>query len=104
MFNMLWAAKVISVFIFSIASALPNSPSRQHHEYDIVVVGGTSAGYAAAIQAARLNRTVALLEVSKHVGGIAIEGAGASDIDSQVGLEPNHSPFHSLSHRSPTSV
>ncbi|KAL4914812.1 FAD dependent oxidoreductase-domain-containing protein [Aspergillus aurantiobrunneus] len=64
-----------------------NVLAQQHRDYDIVVVGGTSAGYSAAIQAARLNRTVALLEMSKHVGGIAIEGAGASDIDSQSAFQ-----------------
>jgi pyruvate/2-oxoglutarate dehydrogenase complex dihydrolipoamide dehydrogenase (E3) component len=36
--------------------------AHQHQNYDIVVLGGTSAGYVVAIQAARLDRTVALLE------------------------------------------
>lgn len=82
---MRWArAATLCGLASSIASPLGHALASQSHDYDIVVVGGTSAGYAAAIQAARLNRTVALLEPSKHVGGIAIEGAGASDVDSQV--------------------
>ncbi|KAJ5301911.1 hypothetical protein N7508_006774 [Penicillium antarcticum] len=72
---------------YSLAFPAPSVLAHQHHEYDIVVVGGTSAGYSAAIQAARLNRSVALLETSKHVGGIAIEGAGGTDIDSQSSFQ-----------------
>jgi ribulose 1,5-bisphosphate synthetase/thiazole synthase len=80
------SAKEIGFYalVSSLAFSAPSVLAHQHHDYDIVVVGGTSAGYSAAIQAARLNRTVALLETSKHVGGIAIEGAGGTDIDSQV--------------------
>lgn len=53
-------------------------------QYDLVIVGGTGAGVAAAIQASRLNLTVALLEESAHIGGIAVEGAGGADLDSQA--------------------
>ncbi|KAJ5368820.1 uncharacterized protein N7496_008580 [Penicillium cataractarum] len=85
---MRWArATTLCGLASAIASPLGLALASQNHDYDIVVVGGTSAGYAAAIQAARLNRTVALLEPSKHVGGIAIEGAGASDIDSQSSFQ-----------------
>lgn len=60
-------------------------------QYDLVIVGGTGAGLAAAIQASRLNLTVALLEESAHIGGIAIEGAGGADLDSQVSKCPARS-------------
>ena len=39
---------------------------------------------AAAIQASRLNLSVALLEESAHIGGMVVEGAGGADLDSQV--------------------
>lgn len=59
-------------------------PSTQRHEFDLVIVGGTGAGVAAAIQASRLNLSVALLEESAHIGGMVVEGAGGADLDSQV--------------------
>lgn len=56
----------------------------QRHKFDLVIVGGTGAGVAAAIQASRLNLSVALLEESAHIGGMVVEGAGGADLDSQV--------------------
>lgn len=53
----------------------------KEHEYDIIVYGGTSGGFTAAIQAARLGKKVALLEPTAHVGGINVEGLGGTDID-----------------------
>ncbi len=54
--------------------------------YDIVIYGGGSAGFIAAIQAAKLGKQVALLEPSQHLGGMNIEGLGGTDID-------NHAEF-----------
>lgn len=54
--------------------------------YDVVVYGGSSAGFTAAIQVAKLGKTVALLEPSLHVGGMNVEGLGGTDID-------NHAEF-----------
>jgi hypothetical protein len=48
-------------------------------EYDVVVYGGTSAGVAAAIQAARMGKTVVLIEPSRHVGGLTTGGLGWTD-------------------------
>jgi hypothetical protein len=49
-------------------------------EYDIVVYGGTSAGVSAAVQAARMGRSVILIEPGKHLGGMSSGGLGATDI------------------------
>lgn len=54
--------------------------------HDLVIYGGSSSGFAAAIQAARMGKTVALVEAGPHVGGINIEGLGGTDID-------NHGSF-----------
>ena len=38
--------------------------------YDVVVMGGTPGGIAAAVTAARLGRHVALVEEHRHLGGM----------------------------------
>lgn len=50
-------------------------------QYDILVYGGGSGGFSAAIQAARLGKKVALLDPTGHVGGMNVEGLGGTDID-----------------------
>lgn len=55
-------------------------------KFDVVIYGGTAAGYASAIQVARLGKTVALLEPTAHIGGNVVEGLGGADID-------NHKEF-----------
>jgi len=47
---------------------------------DVVVYGGTPAGIMAAIAAARLGHTVALVDVNAHVGGVVSGGLVASDM------------------------
>jgi hypothetical protein len=49
-------------------------------DFDIVVYGGTSAGVSAAVQAARLGKSVILIEPGKHLGGLTSGGLGATDI------------------------
>ncbi|MGE3807567.1 MAG: FAD-dependent oxidoreductase, partial [Gemmataceae bacterium] len=49
-------------------------------EYDVVVYGGTSGGVAAAVQAARMGKSVILIEPGKHLGGLTSGGLGATDI------------------------
>lgn len=49
-------------------------------EYDVVVYGGTTGGVAAAVQAARMGKTVVLIEPGKHLGGLTSGGLGATDI------------------------
>ena len=48
---------------------------------DICVYGASAGGIAAAVQAARLGRTVVLIEPGLHPGGMSVEGLGGSDID-----------------------
>lgn len=52
----------------------------QEQTYDIVVYGGTSGGIAAAIQAARMGKSVVLIEPGKYLGGMTSGGLGATDI------------------------
>lgn len=61
-----------------IAVALAISPATAA-EYDIVVYGGTASGAAAAVQAARMGKTVVLIEPGQHIGGLTSGGLGWTD-------------------------
>ncbi|MCX8090672.1 MAG: FAD-dependent oxidoreductase [Verrucomicrobiae bacterium] len=49
-------------------------------ESDVCVYGGTSGGVAAAVAAARLGKSVVLLSLNTHVGGMSASGLGVTDI------------------------
>lgn len=51
------------------------------NNFDVVVYGGTPGGIATAITAARLGRSVALLEYHPHLGGMSASGLGKTDIE-----------------------
>lgn len=55
-------------------------------ECDLLVVGGTSAGVAAAVTAARYGLNVVLIEETRRLGGMPVNGLGATDI-----RRPEHS-------------
>ncbi len=47
---------------------------------DVVIYGGTSAGVAAAIQTARLGKSVIVIEPTNRLGGLTTGGLGQTDI------------------------
>ncbi|MGQ7870429.1 FAD-dependent oxidoreductase [Sunxiuqinia sp. sy24] len=47
---------------------------------DVVIYGGTSAGITAAIQAARLKKSVVIIEPTNRLGGLTTGGLGQTDI------------------------
>ena len=49
--------------------------------FDVVVVGGTPGGIAAALSAGRAGRKVLLIEPHGHVGGMSTSGLGKSDVE-----------------------
>ncbi|MFO1022895.1 MAG: FAD-dependent oxidoreductase [Planctomycetales bacterium] len=57
------------------------SPPPPSHKYDVVVIGGTPGGIAAAISAGRKGRRVLLAEYHPHLGAMSSSGLGASDIE-----------------------
>jgi hypothetical protein len=66
--------KILNIFTFlfiSLASA---------EYYDIVIYGGSSAGVIAAVQAARMHKSVILIEPGYHLGGMTANGLGFVDI------------------------
>jgi hypothetical protein len=48
-------------------------------ETDVCVYGGTSGGVIAAVQAARMGKSVAIAEPGRHVGGMSSGGLGRTD-------------------------
>lgn len=60
---------VKSAHAHSLPQIASQSPASLEYTYDVVVVGAGAGGVSAAIQAARLNASVALLEETNWVGG-----------------------------------
>lgn len=50
-------------------------------QFDVVVVGGTPGGIAAALSAGRAGRTVLLIEAHRQIGGMSASGLGKSDVE-----------------------
>src|SRR5690349_14041064 len=70
-------------------AGLSARPASAAGDTDLVVYGATAAGLMAGIQAARMGRTVVVVEPSSHVGGMTTGGLGNTDIgapDSVGGL------------------
>ncbi|WP_114749296.1 FAD-dependent oxidoreductase [Pleomorphovibrio marinus] len=55
--------------------------------FEIVVYGGTSAGFSAALEAAKSGKKTLLISHSTHIGGMLVEGLGGSDIDNHQGFQ-----------------
>ena len=53
---------------------------------DVVVYGATSGGIAAAVQTARMGKSVILVEPGKHLGGLTSGGLGATDIGNKAAI------------------
>ena len=51
---------------------------------EVVIYGGTPGGIAAAVSAARMGRTVVLIEYNDHIGGMTTSGLGKSDIENRA--------------------
>ena len=67
-------------WLCGVSLTLSASSAPAADNYDIVVYGGTSGGVMAAVQAARMNKTVALIEPSQHLGGMTSGGLGWVDV------------------------
>jgi len=53
-------------------------------KYQVVVYGGTPAGIVAAVAASREGATVALIEQTKHVGGLNTSGIGTAETEHMI--------------------
>ena len=66
---------------------------------DVVVYGGTSAGVAAAVQTARMGKSVVLIEPGRHVGGLTSGGLGRTDIGNKRAIGGIAREFYERVHR-----
>ena len=69
-----------------VASLAPALFAAEVIETDICVFGGTSGGIAAAVQSARLGKSVVITEASAHLGGLTTGGLGATDIGNKAAI------------------
>jgi hypothetical protein len=53
---------------------------------DLCIYGGTSAGVIAGVQAAKLGKTVVIIEPGNHVGGLMAGGLGWTDIGNKAAI------------------
>lgn len=65
----------IGIFLFFQAGCAFQKDSKSLST-DICILGGSEAGFTAAIQAARLGKSVVLIEPTGHPGGMVVEGLG----------------------------
>jgi len=70
------------LFAFMIAVAVLLAPVRAfaaEHVADVVVYGGTSSAVAAAVQVARMGKSVVVVSPDTHLGGLSSGGLGWTD-------------------------
>ena len=65
--------------ILVLASTGGMASADETYQYDVVIYGGTAGGVAAAIQAARMGQSVAIIEPTQHLGGMTTNGLSKTD-------------------------
>lgn len=80
--------KKITLFLLSMVLLACNNTQQESQDdgYDIVIYGGTSGGIAAAIQSARLGKSVVLIEPYQRIGGMTTGGLGQTDIGNKQAI------------------
>ena len=76
----------LSFLLFSFCPMLFSSAQNRSLNYDVCVYGGTSAGVMAAYAAAKMGKTVILIEPGKHLGGLTSGGLGYTDIGNKYAI------------------
>ena len=62
---------------------------------DVYIYGGTSGDTTAAVAAARLGKSVSLVMVNNHVGGMTSGGLGVTDVGNAVTIGGLATEFYS---------
>ena len=74
---------LLAVALFFLCPSFSRAQAPRSRTYDVVVYEATPGGIAAAVSAARLGNSVALVEYQKHIGGMTASGLGKSDVETQ---------------------
>jgi hypothetical protein len=69
----------LALLIPVIMAAARPATAAEPASYDVVVYGATSAGMGAAVQAARLGKSVVVVGPDRHLGGLSSGGLGWTD-------------------------
>src|SRR6476660_7244406 len=78
--------KLYQLCVFACSSLALVVMAEEAKTYDIVVYGGTSGGVTAGIQAARMGKSVVIIEPTKFLGGLTTGGLGATDIGNKQAI------------------
>ena len=70
---------LLSLFIFSCTTQVPEQSAGEEFEADVIIYGGTSAAVMAAVQAKRMGRSVIMVSPDVHLGGLSSGGLGFTD-------------------------
>jgi hypothetical protein len=75
--------RIAIMLIFVLIAILNNNTyaTDEQTKFDICVYGESASGVIAAIQGARLGKSVVLISKNKHVGGLATSGLTATDMN-----------------------
>jgi hypothetical protein len=65
---------IILLLTINVPSGVASEDTATANAYDVIVIGGTPAGVAAAIAAGRANKTVIIIEQSPVLGGVLSSG------------------------------
>jgi hypothetical protein len=79
--------RMVTALTVALIGSLSMQAEVDGQEYEVVVIGGTPGGIAAAVSAARLGRSVALVDENRHPGGMAASGLGKSDIENRAMIQ-----------------
>jgi hypothetical protein len=74
------------VLFCGLGFAALRSSHAEVRQAEVCVFGATSGGIAAAIQAARMGKTVTLVEPGSYLGGMTTGGLGATDIGNKAAI------------------
>jgi len=75
---MKWISLALIILVLNL-SCTENGHSKQEYSADVVIYGGTSAAISAAVQVARMNKSVIIVSPDKHLGGLSAGGLGWTD-------------------------
>ena len=75
--DLIWRSLSL-LLVSSLALACGSGGPPPEPDYDVVVYGGTSAGVSAAVQAARMGKSVVLVGPDQHLGGLSAGGVAAA--------------------------